>query len=144
MERFYRHVDTSGECHLWTGTTLGSKHPYGGFQASTRREDNKVYAHRWIYEQLVGPIPDGYEIDHVWERGCRDRLCVRIEHLEPVTSDENKRRARRKVCRKGQHEQTEENTIWDHLGRRRGCLKCPNGEALQRHFDKKRRQSVAV
>jgi hypothetical protein len=38
-------------------------------------------AHRLVYEKLVGPIPDGVELDHV----CRRRLCVNPAHLDPVT-----------------------------------------------------------
>ena len=42
-------------------------------------------AHRMIYELLVGPIPDGLEIDHL----CRNRGCVNPGHMEPVTHREN-------------------------------------------------------
>jgi hypothetical protein len=44
--------------------------------------------HRASYTLLVGPIPDGLEIDHL----CRVRSCVNPAHLEPVTPDENQRR----------------------------------------------------
>jgi hypothetical protein len=47
-------------------------------------------AHRWTYEMFVGPIPNGLEIDHL----CRQPDCVNPDHLEPVTSPENMRRAR--------------------------------------------------
>jgi len=43
---------------------------------------------------LVGPIPRGMELDHL----CRNRRCVRISHLEMVTSVENHRRTRLAVC----------------------------------------------
>lgn len=42
-------------------------------------------SHRVIYEYLVGPIPDGLELDHL----CRVRNCVYPQHLEPVTELEN-------------------------------------------------------
>lgn len=53
--------------------------------------DGKSYrAHRWMYEQLVGPIPEGLQIDHL----CRVRECVNPAHLEPVTHAENGRRGK--------------------------------------------------
>jgi len=41
--------------------------------------------HRKIYRRLVGPIPDGLQLDHL----CRIRHCVNPAHLEPVTNREN-------------------------------------------------------
>jgi predicted RNA-binding Zn-ribbon protein involved in translation (DUF1610 family) len=43
--------------------------------------------HRWVYEQVHGPIPDGWVVDHL----CRQKRCVNIEHLEAVTVGENNR-----------------------------------------------------
>ena len=45
-------------------------------------------AHRYVYEQMVGPIPDGLVLDHL----CRNRRCVNPDHLEPVTHQANLRR----------------------------------------------------
>jgi hypothetical protein len=45
-------------------------------------------AHRWMYEQKIGPIPKGLVIDHL----CRNTRCVNPDHLEPVTRGENTRR----------------------------------------------------
>lgn len=47
-------------------------------------------AHRILYEQHKGPIPGGYELDHL----CRNPPCVNPGHLEPVLHAEN--------CRRGQ------------------------------------------
>jgi hypothetical protein len=46
------------------------------------------YAHRAMYEQEVGPIPTGMTVDHL----CRQRDCLRPEHLEPVHLATNLRR----------------------------------------------------
>jgi HNH endonuclease len=37
--------------------------------------------HRFAWELLNGPIPDGPTIDHL----CRNTLCVKPAHLEVVT-----------------------------------------------------------
>ncbi|WP_369010576.1 HNH endonuclease signature motif containing protein, partial [Bacillus cereus] len=46
-------------------------------------------AHRYVYENLSGPIPEGMELDHL----CRNPPCVNPDHLDPVTHEENMRRA---------------------------------------------------
>ena len=37
--------------------------------------------HRYVYETLVGPIPEGHHLHHE----CRNRACVRPSHLTPLT-----------------------------------------------------------
>jgi hypothetical protein len=39
------------------------------------------YAHRAAYEAAYGSVPPGLELDHL----CRNRLCIRPDHLEAVT-----------------------------------------------------------
>ena len=41
------------------------------------RDGELVYLHRWLWEQLVGPIPEGYQIDH--RNGIR--TDCRLENL---------------------------------------------------------------
>ena len=102
-----RWVEDEDGCWRWTGPTAGG---YGRVQ---------IYAHRWMYEREVGPIPDGLQIDHL----CRNPLCVNPEHLEPVTHAENQRRkSERPVCGKG-HVFTEETTYWTPKGYRK-CRIC--------------------
>lgn len=49
-----------------------------------------MYAHRAMYEQEVGPIPEGLTLDHL----CRQPACMRPDHLEPVTHATNLQRGR--------------------------------------------------
>jgi len=130
VERFWRSVriaDGPG-CWCWTGKTSGSTARYGDFRIGTKSSDPRVKAHRFSYELLVGPIPDGLELDHL----CRNKLCVNPDHLEPVTHAENRRRARLAVCRSGRHDLTDPvNMRWDGDGNRRGCRLC-HMEATQR------------
>lgn len=69
-------------CLLWDGVTSGS---YGQFRLNKRM----VQAHRVAWEYRHGPVPEGMELDHVFARGCRSKLCVNVAHLEPVTHTEN-------------------------------------------------------
>lgn len=72
-------------CIEWTGGLNGVG--YGQFYIgrTSRDQTGKGYAHRWAYEQFVGPIPEGLHLDHL----CRNRKCVNHEHLEPVTPRQN-------------------------------------------------------
>lgn len=68
----------------------------------------------------IGPIPEGYDVDHV----CQVIACVRPhpDHLEAVTPLENQRRRRLPYCGHG-HAFTTENTYTWPDGRRE-CRTC--------------------
>lgn len=70
----------------WEWNRYRNEHGYGRLNKAGQRT---MYAHRWAYELLVGPIPVGLTIDHL----CLNPACVNPEHLEPVTLSENRRRA---------------------------------------------------
>jgi hypothetical protein len=92
-----------------------------------------TYAHRFSYTLLVGPIPEGLGIDHL----CRVKLCVRPDHLEPVTTQVNTLRgeapsainAAKTHCPKG-HELVGAN-LYEWRGHRR-CRPC-NTETARRY-----------
>jgi hypothetical protein len=97
-ERLWARVNKTDTCWLWTGS-LGHGGRYGAMVV-----DGKAKAtHRIAYELLVGPIPDGLEIDHL----CRVHRCCNPFHLEPVTHRENLRRgiqATKTHCDRGHSE----------------------------------------
>lgn len=73
-------------CWLWTGTTRTNGYGSTALRLSDGRRANST--HRYSYDQLVGSIPDGFEVDHL----CGNRACIRPDHLESVTLQENRRR----------------------------------------------------
>jgi hypothetical protein len=115
------HMFTVGDgCWEWSAAKQS-----GGY-GQVRIHDAALYAHRLVYELLRGPIPDGLQLDHL----CRNRGCVRPDHLEVVTRKENIRRgsgfagmnARKTHCPSG-HLLAGDNL--DPSERRgRGCLAC--------------------
>lgn len=126
--RFWSYVDKTESCWLWTGALTHDG--YGRF----RTGHEHCMAHRWIYEQEIGPIPDGLVLDHVRARGCTHRNCVRPAHLEAVTNEENLMRgetivaenAAKTECPRG-HPYDEENTI--RRNGRRICRACESQRA---------------
>ncbi len=67
------------------------------------RDGRSILAHRWAYQQMIGPIPDGLELDHL----CNVRACWNPAHLEPVTPAENCRRTLLRTPRKAAMSPTE-------------------------------------
>jgi hypothetical protein len=77
-------VDLRTGCWIWQHgrTTEGYGQAWDGRRQTT--------AHRFMYEQAHGSVPDGTELDHL----CRNTLCCNPAHLEPVPHEENVRRGR--------------------------------------------------
>ena len=131
-DRFWSKVNFQGPlwngtpCWLWTGCLVGG---YGQFAISGNK---RVYAPRFAYETLVGPIPEGLTIDHL----CRNPPCVNADHMEPVTNRVNilrgngtsARNARKTHCSQG-HPFDAENTFYSPEGSR-VCRECKRVRGL--------------
>lgn len=113
-ERVYPRLAMVGACWTWLGATTADG--YGQVRRDgTRKEGTRKLGrvHRLVYEDLVGDIPEGQQIDHL----CRNTRCALPAHLEPVTAQVNTLRsrapsavsARRDTCHRG-HPYTPENT----------------------------------
>lgn len=81
-------VDTGYEtpCHLWTGGTSGSGR--GGGYARMWLDGQVVAVHIVAWTNEHGYVPGKKQLDHK----CRQRLCVRDDHLELVTPRQNCKR----------------------------------------------------
>lgn len=130
-ERFWAKVELTEDCWVWTGHL---RRGYG----TLMRNGEHGYAHRFAYESLVGPIPEGLQIDHL----CRNRACVNPSHMEPVTRRENilrgegsaAKNARKTHCKRG-HILSGEN-LYLYKGAVRICRQCQQGrvrEYTERH-----------
>lgn len=114
-ERFWEKVAPAPATECWTWAASLNATGYGKFKLD---HWTSVLAHRWSYEAMRAPIPDGLTIDHL----CRNRACVNPWHLEPVPIGVNRNRARRSHCQRG-HAMVGHNVAIDRDGKRR-CRAC--------------------
>jgi hypothetical protein len=124
-----RNDPSLGRCWVWTGggtvgggSRTGADH-YGIFWAN----GTSHRAHVFAYKTLVGPVPDGLDLDHF---ACDRTLCVNPAHLRPVPKRVNILRstgpaainAEKTHCPQN-HPYDEANTRINSQGRR-VCIEC--------------------
>lgn len=118
------HRPDLGPC--WLREASLDNHGYAVFNFTSENGKRKSKAHQFGYELVWGPIPDGYEPDHL----CRVKACCRPSHLESVTHRENMLRgntiaakfAAKTHCPQG-HPYDEANTYRTSKGYRQ-CIAC--------------------
>lgn len=71
------------DCILWQHSVRDDG--YGQKCLWINGKQKNVRAHRWIWEQAHGPIPDGLRVLHK----CDVPLCINLEHLELGTQKKN-------------------------------------------------------
>jgi hypothetical protein len=141
LDRIAAKVATDDDgCLIWLGATTRG---YGRVSVGGRGGAFRL-THRVLYEELVGPIPEGMQLDHL----CRVRGCCLPAHLEPVTPRENGARSnnfagingRKTHCLRG-HEFTAENTRL--RGARRCCIACDRIRRANRSAEDVARRDTA-
>ena len=78
-EFFWWRVDKTDTCWLWLGKKTTRGYGQAKFQGTV------TLAHRYSWELLRGPIPEGYFIDHL----CHVPGCVNPDHLRIATHSQN-------------------------------------------------------
>lgn len=126
-------------CWVWTGAVVKIRRKDGSVRAIygwVYCAPGHTSAHILSYEQCIGPVPDGYDLDHL----CRNTLCVHPLHLEPVPPAVNVQRGmspsavsrRSGYCLRG-HLLSPENTYVSPKGGR-ACRTCIRALAEQKNL----------
>lgn len=133
--RFWSKVDKTPTCWLWRGYLHKG---YAHFSLNGRTTS----AHRFAYQLLVGPIPEGLVIDHL----CHVKHCVNAAHLEAVTQKVNTQRGahlgrpKQTHCKRG-------HPIVQHVSRKgriaRVCLDCRRVFNAKSRHKRKAREPTA-
>jgi hypothetical protein len=120
-KRFWDKVDKTESCWVWTAGITGDG--YGAFWIN----GETLHAHRvsWMLSYGFDSIPNNLIVDHI----CRNRACVRVDHLRLLDNRENvlcgngitAANMRKTHCIKG-HEFKGKNLLVE--GNRRRCKTC--------------------
>lgn len=136
MEAAHKYAEDASGCYVSTYST--GSHGYAQKTWIWTDEDGRkrtagTTAHRAAWWYWQGPIPAGMTIDHL----CKNRQCVRREHLRVTTNFENARRTSGRDWPMGECINGHPNSelrLWS--GRLR-CRICTN-ETQRRHRAKKK------
>lgn len=119
-------IDENG---CWNFLGAKSEFGYGRVGVGSKLDGTRTHrlTHRVVYEALVGPIPEGLQVDHL----CRNPACCNPEHLEPVTPQVNQLRgigpsainAAKTNCPAG-HEYVDGNLLGGDPSNGRKCRAC--------------------
>jgi HNH endonuclease len=118
-------ISTGPGCWVWTGY----RNPTSGYGTIKFTGTKGFYAHRLVYELLVGPIPEGLQLDHL----CRNRWCVNPSHMEPVTQRENLLRGDTVVAKNAAKTHCLRGHLFDYVrpdGTGRDCRTCKSWRSM--------------
>jgi hypothetical protein len=133
-ERIEKYVVRAPGCWTWAAS-----HKPSGY-AQIWGKGTMLFVHRWMYEQVHGAIPEGFQIDHL----CRNRGCINPDHLEAVTARINILRSdapgakavRTGFCKRG-HPFSGDNVYVRPSSGTRRCKKCHALDRMKRYREKR-------
>lgn len=80
-----------------------------GYFRKMTKEGKAIMYHRKVYEDNFGPIPEGYEVDHI----CRNRNCINPEHLQLLTTEQHKAKTNKE---RSDDVRVPAKLYWEHTG----------------------------
>lgn len=116
MEHFLSKVIPDYEDDHWS---IDGKMNNKGYHPISVGGNRKRYAHVVAYELFVGPIPDGYDVDHQ----CETTWCCNPAHLKAMTRSDNIRRAYQ-LCGAKLHDMTNPVNYYQRKNGGRICKPC--------------------
>lgn len=143
-------VDADG-CWTWVGTLSGQRGTNNGGYGCIRAEKRgpQLMVHRVSFEHFIGPIPDGYQVEHVCHTAdpdcpggrCKHRACWNPDHLALLTHGENSKLGRSRAMETYRSGVCQRNHVLAEVGTydwvrpsgtiRRACAECAR-ESLRR------------
>jgi hypothetical protein len=127
-------VDQQSGCHIST-YSVGS---HGYAQIGWHEDGHRfvMLAHRVLWTAMMGPIPEGYTIDHV----CKTRKCINLDHMRLLSNFENARRTHGRDWPLGQCAQGHPNSALKSYpnGKRGEVLAC--SICMKEHWTRKNRR----
>lgn len=128
VDNLTRYEVNEDGCWIWQGPLWAN-----GYGKPSKHIHGTRLAHRAFYLEHVGPVPEGYDVDHrchnedpMCVRGseCPHRACVNPAHLQAVTHRENLIRgmAAQRMCEAGLHDLTIPDAVMK--GTIASCVEC--------------------
>lgn len=106
-------------CYEWEGCCSKWGYP------QVRIAGRVVCVHKWLWEQVHGPVPSGWEVDHL----CRNQKCGLLAHLEAVPKRINGLRGTSPAAQHAKKTTCPNGHPYDRFWKSRRCRRCATANA---------------